>query len=1749
MKKERPSQMAFISFRLLLAFSLCLASLSLAVTAFGAWPTLSAAAWVRSQDQSARNAKIKIKSRKSGATARGTNRVRSRTVKSSSAGTAPLNPAAQTPPDIGALRTVRQYTNNAGQTVYSIVPSQFDISPPLTQLATLSLPEPPAEQLPEFELPPWRILRSDRRDPVTQVAPASRDFANGSSAPATATTGFNFDAINGTPLGGYPPDTNGSVGNDQYVETVNTRYQIWSLNRATNTATPVLPSPANINTLWAGFGGACQTQNAGDPIVLYDKVANRWLISQFTSTAASGVFYQCVAVSTTNNAAGSYARYAFAVPNGDFGDYPHYGVWTDAYYVMGHNFTPDASGGFTFAAAFFGAMDRTKMLAGDPSATWQVILDPLEGGHMPADLDGFALPPTGAPGIFTSVHADGMFLYRMKVDFTTPANTARTLQAIIPIAPASAACGGGNCIPQPNSAFTLDSLADRLMFRLAYRNLIDHESLVVSHSVDPGIAGVVSGVRWYEFRISGQPDAVCSTYPCTYQQGTIADVPNGRSRWMPSISQDGAENILVGYSATGTLEATDAHSIRYTGRAKNDPLGTMTVPETIIFTGTRNEVVTPADVLPGRWGDYTSTSIDPFDDCTFWHANQYYAAGGATNFEWRTRVASARFSAGECLATTCTSRPISAPVIGTVSAIAPNQIQVTWTGITPMPGSYAIERAVGAVGSEGLYQPLAFVPGASSSFIDTTVQGGVTYSYRVIAATDTGGRCQALVRSSAASATATGNCTLKPVFAGVTGASSTNTPTCGITVSWSPGTSSCPLTSLVKYNVYRGTVPDFVPSAANRIASCVPGPSSYVDTNNLTSGSTYHYVVRAEDNSTGNGGACGGNEETNNVHISGTAYGSGTQASSSTWTDGGGDATALLRLNAAGAGNTTDPTWRIVRTADDPGANHTAGGAYAYRNAGPGPNAIYASSVCAVAETPILTAGSTTLNLTYWERHQMEKGWDGIAIEYSRNGGAWTDLPAPSSSTTDGCLVSDITTDYAPLECTGVPPINACGYPAAKAVITGPAAVGGVDCTTWTTDALTAYGRRCHLLTGLAVGDTIQFRWRFTSDPGAEFKGFYLDDIAVTNIRLPNSCVPGGALTPTPTPATPTPTPATPTPTPATPTPTPATPTPTPATPTPTPATPTPTPATPTPTPATPTPTPATPTPTPATPTPTPATPTPTPTVTPSPSPCGGIIFSQNFDGGASLPPGWISTLVMGDPPGWIITNSQPDTPPNCAFVVDQDGISDKTLDSANIVIPTATAQLTFRNFYNTEHDPPPAEVFWDGGVLEVSINGGPFLDVTDPTIGGSFVTGGYTGEISSLASNPLAGRFAWSGDSGGYITTVVNFGANINGQTIKLRFRMGTDEAVAAPGWRVDTIVITAGPCPSPTPSPSPTVTPATPTPTPTVTPFTPTPTPTVTPATPTPTVTPATPTPTPATPTPTPTPTPSPTPATPTPSPSPTATPTATPTPTPTPAAQTVNLSTRMRVQTGDNVGIGGFIITGSAPKHVLLRAIGPSLTQSGVPNALADPVLELHGPGTFATINNDNWRDDPAQEAAILATGLAPTNNLESAIDATLNPGAYTAVVRGKNNGTGVGLVEVFDVNQAIASKLANISTRAFVSIGDDIVIAGFILGNNSGNDRIVARGIGPSLAAFDVSPALADPTLELRDSNGTLLFSNNDWQDNPAQAAELTAAGLAPPNALESGIAATLPPGLYTALLAGVNNGTGVGLIEVYDRGGP
>ena len=266
-------------------------------------------------------------------------------------------------------------------------------------------------------------------------------------------------------------------------------------------------------------------------------------------------------------------------------------------------------------------------------------------------------------------------------------------------------------------------------------------------------------------------------------------------------------------------------------------------------------------------------------------------------------------------------------------------------------------------------------------------------------------------------------------------------------------------------------------------------------------------------------------------------------------------------------------------------------------------------------------------------------------------------------------------------------------------------------------------------------------------------------------------------------------------------------------------------------------------------------------------------------------------------------------------------------------------------------------------------------------------------------------------------------------------------------------------------------------------------------------------------------------------------------TPTPTPPATAQALNISTRLLAQTGNNVLIAGFIVSGSDQKTVAVRGIGPSLSQffSGT---LIDPTLELHsGNTTLAT--NDNWQDDPAQAGQLSAHNLAPTDPRESGIVATLQPGAYTAILAGKNDGTGIGVVEVYDLNQSANSQLANISSRGFVLTDNNVMIGGFILGGGASNTRVAVRGIGPSLAQFGLNPVLADPTLELHNGNGATIATDDDWQDDPAQAALLTANGLNPSDAKEAAIFTSLPPGQFTAILAGKNGGTGIGVVEVFN----
>lgn len=438
----------------------------------------------------------------------------------------------------------------------------------------------------------------------------------------------NFAGINsaGGCNGCAPPDTNGDVGPNHYVQSVNSAFQVFSKTGSS------LYGPANINTIWSGFGGACQTRNDGDPIVLYDPIANRWLVSQFT---AASPYDECIAISTTADPTGSWYRYAFQLSTSDFPDYPHLGVWPDGYYMTVNWFT----GGATYAGPRPYVFNRTAMLSGQ-SATFQTTSAALGSTHapqLPSDFDGSTLPPSGAANPFVEFGST-LKIYRFHVDWTTPSNTTFTNSANLTAAGFTQLCTTSrNCVPQQGTTQKLDGIGDRLMYRLAYRNFGDHESMVVSHSVS---SGGVAGMRWYEIR---NPSSTASIY----QQGTYQ--PDTTWRWMGSVAMDRSGDIALGYSASSSSVYP---SIRYTGRLSTDPLGTLPQGEATLYSGTGFQSGV------NRWGDYSNMTVDPTDDCTFWYTQEYNGSGG---WSWGTRIGSFKFASCGGVVPTNTPTPPPAP--------------------------------------------------------------------------------------------------------------------------------------------------------------------------------------------------------------------------------------------------------------------------------------------------------------------------------------------------------------------------------------------------------------------------------------------------------------------------------------------------------------------------------------------------------------------------------------------------------------------------------------------------------------------------------------------------------------------------------------------------------------------------------------------------------------------------------------------------------------------------------------------------------------------------------------------------------------------------------------------------------------------------------------------------------------------------------------------------------------------------------
>jgi hypothetical protein len=457
-------------------------------------------------------------------------------------------------------------------------------------------------------------------EPVLQIPlpPVSGSMGDGAlqtiPGPAlSVNAGISFAGVGNGDYGfapnAAPPDTNGAVGSTQYVQWVNESFAVF--NKSTGA---LVKGPTAGNSLWKNLGGGCANNNDGDPIIKFDQIAQRWVFTQFS--VATTPYLQCVAVSQTSDATGAYYLYAFSYGNTAFPDYPKMGVWPDGYYVTFNIF----NNGSTFAGSRLCAYDRSAMLTGAAATQQCFQLSTSYGGVLPSDLDGTTLPPSGAQNVMVNFGSNSLNFWKFHVDWSNSANTTLTGPTNLTVASFTAACNGGTCIPQSGTSQKLDSLADRLMYRLAYRNMGNYQSWVVNHSVK---ASSASGIRWYELRN-------LTSSPTVYQQGTFA--PNSSYRWMGSIAMDKVGNIAVGYSVSSSSLKP---SIRITGRLATDSLGTMQTEQTLL-TGGGSQLRSLS-----RWGDYSAMTVDPVDGCTFWYTTEYLKSNGT--FNWSTKIFSFKF--------------------------------------------------------------------------------------------------------------------------------------------------------------------------------------------------------------------------------------------------------------------------------------------------------------------------------------------------------------------------------------------------------------------------------------------------------------------------------------------------------------------------------------------------------------------------------------------------------------------------------------------------------------------------------------------------------------------------------------------------------------------------------------------------------------------------------------------------------------------------------------------------------------------------------------------------------------------------------------------------------------------------------------------------------------------------------------------------------------------------------------------------
>ena len=572
--------------------------------------------------------------------------------------------------------------------------------------------------------------------PKTHHATNSATSGSGTLTPAMPATLNNFAGVgNGFsgPAGTFtvnaaPPDTNGAAGPNHYFQIVNTDFAIF------NKGGSAIYGPVPIKSIWSGFGGGCQANNDGDPTVLYDQIADRWLVTQFSVSTLP--YMMCVAVSTSGDPTGSYYRYGFNWGNTNFPDYPKLGIWPDGYYLTVNIF----ANGSTFSGAGVAVMDRSRMLTGAAATQQLFTTSTAYGGLLPSSLDGATLPPAGAPNHVVGLGTDNSHLaaWNFHVDWSAPGNSTFSGLTPIPVPAFSQACGGGTCIPQSGTTQQLDSLADRLMYRLAYRNFGDHESLVTTHSVT---AGSSVGVRWYELRMQSDGS------PSLFQSGTYA--PDSNYRWMGSAAMDSAGDVGLGFS----VSSSSTHpGIAYTGRLANDATGTMPQGESTVVSGGGSQTGGLS-----RWGDYSSMSVDPADGCTFWYTNEYLPSNGS--FNWVTRIASFKFPS---CGTAPPANDFSISANPSSLSLAPNT-----------PATSTISTAITTGSAQTVNLAVSGVPsGASASLNPASVTSGGSSTLNINSGTAAAGTYTLTVTGTGSSATHSTTVTLTlsgpPPPAGIT---------------------------------------------------------------------------------------------------------------------------------------------------------------------------------------------------------------------------------------------------------------------------------------------------------------------------------------------------------------------------------------------------------------------------------------------------------------------------------------------------------------------------------------------------------------------------------------------------------------------------------------------------------------------------------------------------------------------------------------------------------------------------------------------------------------------------------------------------------------------------------------------------------------------------------------------------------------------------------------------------------------------